>query len=79
MGYVTNHGEFFHQGGIAAILLRVTSPVSRVVQDMVSGWADGADEREEAQFISRSGGQLTDSVEREMMERKISGWRSFGS
>ena len=45
------------------------------VMKAISDWTDGADEAGAAAFIARSGGRLSDSVEREMFSRQtISNW-----
>jgi hypothetical protein len=39
------------------------------------GWAGGGEDAKAAAFMARSGGRLTDSLEREMFERRaISNW-----
>ena len=52
-----------------------TVGILRHIFDAVSEWGHGDDEREVGDFIARSGGRLTDNIEREMMERKmVSNW-----
>lgn len=47
----------------------------RHLRDAISSWSDADDEAGAAALMARSGGRLTDSVEREMFERRAhSNW-----
>jgi len=53
--------------------------VLRHIFDAVFEWGDTDDDREVAGFLARSGGRLTDNIEREMMRRRTeSNWTSRG-
>jgi len=51
----------------------------RHVLDTVLAWGENGDDREIAGFLERSGGRLTDNIEREMMRRRmVSNWTVHG-
>jgi hypothetical protein len=52
-----------------------TAGILRHIFDAVAEWSHGDEDRDAGDFIARSGGRLTDNIEREMMERKmVSNW-----
>jgi hypothetical protein len=53
--------------------------VLRHIFDAVFEWGETDDDREIAGFLARSGGRLTDDIEREMMRRRTaSNWTVHG-
>jgi len=52
-----------------------TVGILRHIFDAVSDWSQSDEERVIGDYIARSGGRLTDTIEREMMERRmVSNW-----
>jgi hypothetical protein len=82
MSGATHHSESSHRKAFGSTLDHLFSGAVRVLS-----WAPNAildrvadnEYRDEAVFIFQSGGRLTDAVERDMMEQRISGWRGFGA
>ena len=64
-----HHGPSEGQHGFVTTLSRVLVRLRRQFTD----WNSSATDREIARFIQRSGGRLTDAVEREIAERAITG------
>ena len=49
------------------------------IYDAVSRWSRNADDDEMGAYLEKSGGRLTDNIEREMMRvRTVSNWRNHG-
>jgi hypothetical protein len=68
MAYATDHLEFASFEGTPARKLRYRGFVRRVYDAIHDSRQRQAD-RDIAAYIERSGGRLTDSIERELMER----------
>jgi hypothetical protein len=68
MAYATDHPEFTRYYD-AATRAAGHPGVLRRMADALIQWRQRKADREVAAYIQRSGGRLTDSVEREMMER----------
>ncbi|MBW0002898.1 MAG: hypothetical protein JO216_05385 [Hyphomicrobiales bacterium] len=49
----------------------------RRVWNAISSWSSARDEAEIAALLERTGGRLTDSVEREMLQRRTNPWTAF--
>lgn len=50
----------------------------RRVANAISSWASRGDDDDVAALLERSGGRLTDSIEREMLQRRThSNWTAF--
>jgi len=45
--------------------------------DALASWASRGEDAEIAALLERSGGRLTDSIEREMLQRRSSNWTAF--
>lgn len=69
MAYATDHLEFTRYYDPAAREAGRHPGVLRRMADALMQWRQRKADREIAAYIERSGGHLTDSVERELMER----------
>ena len=69
MAYATDHLEFTRYYDSAARQGGHHPGVLRRMADAFMQWRQRKADREIAAYIERSGGHLTDSVERELMER----------
>jgi hypothetical protein len=73
-GSVTNAPVASQAPGKPGFLRRVAGAIS----SWAANWAARSDDAEIAALLERSGGRLTDSVEREMLQRQThSNWTSF--
>jgi len=63
--------------GSSRSLARHAVKFLRRVWNAISSWSSARDEAEIAALLERTGGRLTDSVEREMLQRRTNPWTAF--
>jgi hypothetical protein len=68
MAYATDHLEFTRYYNPAARAAGRPGILRRMAEALID-WRQRRADREVAAYIQRSGGRLTDSIERELMER----------
>ena len=81
MAYAAQHSVFAVVPGNKVPPKRnaaATKPgIARRVYDRLMGWRQQRANRDIADFVERSGGRLTDGLEREMTERFLTGRQNF--
>ncbi|MBV8183842.1 MAG: hypothetical protein JOY76_04065 [Hyphomicrobiales bacterium] len=81
MAYAADKSGLFNPVGNAGIepqsRARHAVKFLRRVWNAISSWSSARDEAEIAALLERTGGRLTDSVEREMLQRRTNPWTAF--
>ena len=82
MAYASERHDWFHGASNAVVASQASahnrSGFLRRVANAISSWAARGDDDDVAALLERSGGRLTDSVEREMLQRRThSNWTAF--
>ncbi|MBV9591033.1 MAG: hypothetical protein JO105_19990 [Hyphomicrobiales bacterium] len=80
MAYAADKHDWFRAVGKTPTKSRPARHVGgflRHMWDALASWASRGEDAEIAALLERSGGRLTDSIEREMLQRRSSNWTAF--